>query len=137
MDGYSISEAAARTGFSRSALRYYERHGLIRPDRTPSGYRCYRDQHVEQLGFVARAKGYGLSLMEISELLELLDDDRCSPVQDRLRSLIDARIIEAEQRVAELIAFAADLRRVAATLDGPTPDGPCDDTCGCVSQRGS
>jgi DNA-binding transcriptional MerR regulator len=133
MDGYSISEVAERTGFTASALRFYEQHGLVRPDRTRSGYRSYDDRHVQLLGFISRAKGFGLSLEEITELLELLRQDRCSPVQDRLRGLIDAKIGEAEARVAELIAFTAELRRVASTLDGATPDGPCDDTCGCVT----
>lgn len=135
MDGYSISQVAARTGFSRSALRFYEQHGLVQPDRTPSGYRSYDDRHVEQLGFISRAKGFGLSLDEITDLLVLLDEDRCSPVQDRLRTLIDAKIDDAETRVTELAAFAAELRRFSATL-GTTPDGPCDDTCGCVTDAG-
>lgn len=33
MDGYSISQVAERTGFSPSALRFYEQHGLVRPER--------------------------------------------------------------------------------------------------------
>ena len=36
-------------------------------------------------------------------------------------------------RIAELQAFTAELQRVATTLDGPAPDGPCDDTCGCTT----
>jgi DNA-binding transcriptional MerR regulator len=135
MDGYSISQVAERTGFSRSALRFYEQHGLVQPDRTPSGFRSYDDLHVEQLGFIGRAKGFGLSPDEITDLLALLDEDRCSPVQDRLRTLIAAKIDDAECRVTELVAFAAELRRVASTL-GPAPAGPCDGTCGCVTDSG-
>jgi len=39
MDGFSISRAAERTGFTPSALRFYEREGLVRPGRTAAGYR--------------------------------------------------------------------------------------------------
>jgi DNA-binding transcriptional MerR regulator len=133
MDRYSISEVAERTGFPASTLRFYEQHGLVRPDRTPAGYRTYREHHVEQLEFIGRAKGFGLTLGEITELLGLLEEDRCAPVQDRLRTLVDDKIAEADTRVAELEAFTAELRRVSAALDTPAPEGPCDDTCGCTS----
>jgi hypothetical protein len=33
----------------------------------------------------------------------------------------------------ELTAFIDELRRVATGLGGPTPDGPCDDPCGCTT----
>jgi DNA-binding transcriptional MerR regulator len=133
MDGYSISQMAERTGFPASTLRFYEQHGLVRPDRTPGGYRTYDDGHVELLEFIARAKGFGLSLEEITDLLSLLDEDRCAPVQTRLRELVDAKIADARARIAELTSFTAELQRVASTLRGPTPDGPCDDTCGCTT----
>jgi DNA-binding transcriptional MerR regulator len=133
MDGYSISQVAERTGFPATTLRFYEQAGLVRPDRSPAGYRRYDDEQVELLSFIARAKRLGLSLEEISELLGLLGDDECAPVQGRLRQLVDCRLAEARAQVAELEAFTAELERVAVTLDTHTPDGPCDDTCGCTA----
>jgi DNA-binding transcriptional MerR regulator len=135
MDGFSISQVAERTGFPASTLRFYEQSGLVRPDRTRAGYRCYGERDVELLAFIGRAKGFGLSLEEITELLRLLDDDRCEPVQGRLRDLIDTKIAEAQQRIAELVAFTAELQRVASTLGDHTPEGPCDDACGCTTDR--
>jgi DNA-binding transcriptional MerR regulator len=82
MDGYSISQVAERTGFSASTLRFYEQSGLVTPNRTPSGYRTYDDHHLELLSFVGRAKGLGLSLDEIVEVLELRAQNRCAPVQE-------------------------------------------------------
>jgi DNA-binding transcriptional MerR regulator len=72
MDGYSISEAASTTGFTPSALRFYEKAGLVAPSRTGSGYRCYDDDHIDTLRFVARAKGFGLTLDEITGLVPLV-----------------------------------------------------------------
>jgi DNA-binding transcriptional MerR regulator len=135
MDGYSISEVAERTGFPATTLRYYEQTGLVRPDRTPAGYRSYDDDHVELLSFIGRAKGFGLSLDEIAELLALLDGDECAPVKGRLRDLVHAKIGDARAKIAELDAFADELQRVAVTLNGPTPDGPCDGVCGCTSDH--
>jgi DNA-binding transcriptional MerR regulator len=133
MDGYSISQVADRTGFPPTTLRFYEQSGLVRPARTPAGYRCYDDTHIELLSFIGRAKGFGLSLDEITELLDLLRDDDCAPVQGRLRDLVDAKIADAQAKVTELEAFTNELRRVAADLGTHTPAGPCDDSCGCTS----
>jgi len=134
MNGYSIAQAAGRTGFSASALRYYERSGLVHPARTAAGYRSYDDAQVERLSFIGRAKGLGLSLDEINDLVSLLDQDQCEPVQGRLRALVDAKVADAQARIAELVAFTGELQRVSATLDQHTPDGPCDDACGCTSE---
>jgi len=135
MDGFSISQVAQRTGFPASTLRFYEQSGLVHPERTPAGYRSYDERDVELLAFIGRAKGFGLSLEEITELLGLLDEDRCAPVQARLRDLIDTKIAEAQDRIAELVGFTGELQRVVAALDGHTPDGPCDDVCGCTTDH--
>lgn len=135
MDGYSISQVAERTGFAPSTLRFYEQSGLVRPARTPSGYRSYDDRHIELLAFIGRAKEFGLSLEEITELLALLDDDQCAPVQGRLRDLVDTKIAEARAKIVELSAFIEELQRVAVTLDHHTPDGPCDESCGCTTEQ--
>jgi DNA-binding transcriptional MerR regulator len=133
MAGYSISQTAARTGFTPSALRYYERVGLVTPTRTASGYRSYEDEQIDTLRFVGRAKTFGLSLDEISDVVRLLDGDRCAPVQIRMRELIATKINDSQTKLAELVAFTAELQRLAGRLDGHTPDGPCDESCGCTT----
>jgi DNA-binding transcriptional MerR regulator len=133
MEGLTISKVAEETGFSPSALRFYEGHGLITPARTPAGYRTYDHASVETLRFIARAKRLGLSLDEIGDLVALFDERRCGPVQDRLRALLTDKIAEAQDQVANLIAFTAQLQSAAARLGAHTPDGPCDDDCGCTT----
>ena len=134
MDGYTISQVAERTGFAPSALRYYEQAGLVRPTRTEGGYRTYDDHDLELIRFVGRAKGFGLSLDEIAELLGLLAEERCEPVQDRLKTLVEAKIADSQGRIAELLAFTTELQHVAASLSLHTPPGPCDDSCGCTTE---
>jgi len=134
MDGSTISEAAAQTGFTPSALRFYEGHGLVQPARSAAGYRLYGERDVERLRFIGRAKGFGLTLEEVTDVLQLLDDDVCGPVQDRLRSLVAAKIAGAQDHIAELVAFTAELQRAARTLDvAPAAAGPCSDACGCLT----
>ena len=128
---YTIAEAAARSGFTASALRFYEGAGLVAPARSEAGYRVFDDRAVARLRFVARAKQLGLSLEEITELVGLWDDDRCEPVAHRLRVLVGEKLAATRERIAELSAFAAELEHVAAGLTADPGDGPCTDGCPC------
>ena len=56
MKGYRIGEAARQVGVSPSALRQWERQGLIRPSRTPGRYRVYTDADLDQLRSVRRLR---------------------------------------------------------------------------------
>ncbi len=48
----TIGEVAERSGFSASALCYYEGIGLVAPStRTEAGYRLYDDRSLNQLTF--------------------------------------------------------------------------------------
>jgi DNA-binding transcriptional MerR regulator len=134
VSSYTIGEAARRSGFSASALRFYEDIGLVDPSgRTPSGYRLYDEAALARLAFVARAKQLGCSLEEITDLAEIWDGERCGPVQRRFHDLVTAKIGDAEVQVAELSAFAGQLRVAADQLSGEPIDGPCGPDCACLS----
>jgi DNA-binding transcriptional MerR regulator len=131
-----ISEVADLVGIRPSTVRYYERVGLVaEPDRHANGYRAYGPDDVERLRFITRAKGFGLTLDEIAELVPLLDEHACAPVQSRLRGLVDTKITQAHEQLVEQLAFIADLQRLAGALREHTPEGPCDETCGCTAER--
>jgi MerR family copper efflux transcriptional regulator len=49
MDGLTIQEAAATTGWSPRMLRYIEDIGLVAADRSGSGYRLYGPQQLQRL----------------------------------------------------------------------------------------
>lgn len=49
MQGLTISEAAAHSGWSARMLRYLESVGLVVPTRTGAGYRVYSDAELLQL----------------------------------------------------------------------------------------
>jgi len=131
---YTISEAAGRSGFSASALRYYEGIGLVVPaTRTGAGYRLYDDDTLARLAFISRAKQLGCTLEEITDLVGIWDGERCGPVQGRFHDLITDKLTAAEQQIAELIALTDQLRYAAALLAGPAVDGPCSAACVCAA----
>lgn len=134
MSTYTIGEVAERTGFTTSALRYYEGRGLVSPaTRTESGYRVYDDQIMARLAFIARAKQLGCSLEEIIDLTAIWDGEHCAPVQRRFHDLVTSKVDDAHTQIAELTAFAAQLQTAAGQLAGPPSDEPCSERCACVS----
>lgn len=72
-----ITEMAARTGLAPSALRFYERQGLIAPIGRTGGKRVYEDATVQQIALVDLLKISGFTLAEISSLVDR--DGRVSP----------------------------------------------------------
>jgi len=49
MDGLTINQAAATTGWSPRMLRYLESTGLVTPPRTASDYRIYGPGELQRL----------------------------------------------------------------------------------------
>ena len=128
-----ISELAARTGFTPSALRYYEQVGLIpATDRTPAGYRRYDERDVARLRLIERAKQLGLPLADIRELVSIWDDGLCTHVRGRLRGLVTRQSDDVRGRIAELAAVEGQLAAAYSALTEPGPGGPCAPGCGCA-----
>jgi DNA-binding transcriptional MerR regulator len=131
---YSIGEVAARSGFSASALRYYEGIGLVQPSaRTAAGYRMYDEHTLARLSFITRAKQLGCSLDEIADLVSVWDGERCGAVQRRFHALVTEKIGTVRHQLRELTAFAAQLEHAAEQLSAEPVDGPCDDGCACLA----
>lgn len=133
MGTFTIGQIADRTGFSASSLRYYEGIGLVAPTgRTEAGYRIYDESTVTRLSFVARAKQLGCTLEEITDLLAVWDESSCAPVQRRFHELVTAKIRATQRQLAELSAFADQLRTAAEHLSGDPVEGPCEAGCACL-----
>jgi len=61
----TVSEVSHRSGFAASALRYYEKEGLIQATRTGGGQRRYARNVLRRLAFIRAARNVGLTLDEV------------------------------------------------------------------------
>jgi MerR family redox-sensitive transcriptional activator SoxR len=99
----SIGEVADRAGIAPSALRYYEKEGLIHSDRSDGGQRRFHRDVLRLVAFIRAAQRVGLTLDEIRAALHTLPDKRTPTAADwaRLsrgwRPLLDRRIEEMER----------------------------------------
>ena len=72
----TIGDMAARSGVAQSALRFYEREGLIRATRTSGNQRRYERAELRRVAFIRIAQQVGVSLEEIREALRSLPENR-------------------------------------------------------------
>jgi MerR family redox-sensitive transcriptional activator SoxR len=72
----TVGAVSARSGFAPSALRYYERLGLIEAIRTTGGQRRYPRSVLRRLAFIRAARNVGLRLDEVSDALATLPGGR-------------------------------------------------------------
>ena len=101
MGNLTIGKLARQANVGVETLRYYERRGLIEPQRrTDSGYRLYDDDAGRRLQFIRRAQTLGFSLDEIAELLSL--SNRPSASAADVKQLARAKIDDIEARIRDL-----------------------------------
>ena len=66
MDGSTVGQAAAKTGWSPRMLRYLERAEIVVPSRTASGYRLYGAAELDQLRRLRELRQhFGVELTDI------------------------------------------------------------------------
>jgi len=69
----TIGDVAKRAGIRSSAVRYYEKRGIIpRAVRSENGYRTYSNKSVKLLIFAVHARSLGITLKEIKSIVDLL-----------------------------------------------------------------
>ena len=118
-----ISELALRTGVTPNALRHYERQGLIRPARRPSGYREYTEAAVRDVMFIVSGRRLGYPLKDLRDALPAYRAGRLTPEQG-IESLRE-RIAELDREIAARQALRAELLgHVKRLQQAPRKDHP-------------
>ena len=116
----TIGELSARSGVSSSALRFYERQGLIASHRTDGNQRRYDRATLRRLALVQAGKAAGVPLERIRAALELLPNRR-TPTKRDWERLSRSWARELDERIGTLEAIRGRL----TTCIG----------CGCLSLR--
>jgi DNA-binding transcriptional MerR regulator len=96
-----IQDVARKLGVTLRALRFYEKEGLIKPERVGTT-RVYTKREIGRMQLILRGKRLGFSIREIGEFLDLYDADPEHQEQmERLIEKVRERLAELrEQRVA-------------------------------------
>ena len=116
----TVGEVSRRSGFAPSALRYYERIGLVAAMRTSGAQRRYERSVLRRLAFIRAARNIGLTLDEVAAALDSLPQGRSPTRADWSRLSRGWR-----RRLDEQIAALQALRDGLDSCIG----------CGCLSLR--
>jgi MerR family transcriptional regulator, redox-sensitive transcriptional activator SoxR len=114
----TIGELSRRSGVSQSALRFYERQGLIAAERTDGNQRRYPSVTPRRVALVQAGKAAGIPLERIRQALETLPAGR-PPTKRDWQRLSASWGRELDERIATLEAIRTRL----TTCIG----------CGCLS----
>ena len=107
MDGFTVGEAAARTGWSPRMLRYLERAGLAVPKRSASGYRLYRLGDVNRLRALRALRArFGIQLSDLAFAARLRREPDLRAAVDGWFADDPAAWVEWEQRKHERLLAA-------------------------------
>ena len=124
---------------STDTLRHYERKGLLPlPPRTAGGYRRYPSDAVARVRLIQRALVIGFSLDELSRVLR----ERAAggaPCQ-KVRGIVQGRLADLNQQLADLKLLKRDLRAILAEWDsrlGRTAPGERAHLLDALAQRRS
>jgi DNA-binding transcriptional MerR regulator len=66
---FKRGELAQACGVNSETLRFYERAGLLNPDRAANGYRLYGIADAKRIRLAQRAIGVGFSLQDVKDWL--------------------------------------------------------------------
>jgi MerR family transcriptional regulator/heat shock protein HspR len=91
---YVISIAARMIGIEAHTLRYYERLGLVQPERSSGNIRLYSEKDIERLRYVkALMSDCGVNLAGVEVALRLMQ--RMKEMQQQLE--------EMEKRIEKVV----------------------------------
>ena len=129
----TIGQVAARAGVATSAVRYYERRGLLAADARQSGQRRYTPATLRRLVFIGMLQDAGLALDEIAGILDAptvadwkaIAARRLDLLDEEIRRLEEARTYLAGALLCRYDHPATDCQVMGAEIDRRLADcGP-------------
>ena len=120
-----VSELARPSGVTPHAVRYYSRIGLLRPNKDVwNKYRRFSRDDVRRLTFIKKAQRLGLTLDEITQLVDACE--RRAPTCPNVRAIVVRRIADTEAEIRSKSELLGRMRRAVEaweTLPNGVPDG--------------
>ena len=87
---YTSGQFANLMGVSLDTLRYYEKEGLIKPNRKENNHRIYTDNDINWMQFIKRLKDTGMPIKEIKKYSQLRSEGSAT-MSERMNMLISHR----------------------------------------------
>lgn len=118
MASLDIAEVAEQAGLAPSALRFYEKRGLIESNGRNGLRRTYHPDVLARLALVTCARAAGFTIAQIARFLTATPEDA------ELRTHLAARAEQLDEDIARLTRMRDGLRHTATCTHEPLVDCP-------------
>ncbi|MGQ9545605.1 MAG: MerR family transcriptional regulator [Dehalococcoidia bacterium] len=104
---YVISVAARMVGIEAHTLRYYEKLGLVKPERSSGNRRLYSEEDIERLRYIkALMSDCGLNLAGVEIALRLMHrvkemQQQIDEMQRRIQKITQAELQDVIENIIE------------------------------------
>jgi DNA-binding transcriptional MerR regulator len=105
-----IGELAERAGTSARTLRYYEEHGLVRPQRDANGYRQYDDAELRVVHEIRALIAVGFGLDDIKPFVA------CLRAGNESGHVCPDSVVVLRRKLAEVDGYLEQLTEVRGQL---------------------
>lgn len=114
---HRIGEVAKRVGIATSAIRYYEKEGLILKADRRGNARVYGEDIFDRLALIELAKRAGFTIAETRELVRGIS--RQTAPGPRLRAMAEKKLQQVEARIVEA-EHMRDVLKLMMNCECPT-----------------
>jgi MerR family transcriptional regulator, redox-sensitive transcriptional activator SoxR len=111
----TISQVASRSGLNASAIRFYEKEGLLSQAARAGGRRIYEASILERLAVLQRARDCGFTLAEIRQLFHGFREG--TPPSQRWQSLARRKLVELDVLTRQIAVMKKMLRKTCDCRD--------------------
>jgi MerR family redox-sensitive transcriptional activator SoxR len=110
MPQLTVSQVARQVGLRPSAIRYYERIGVLTPAQRVSGQRRYDVSALHRLAVIQRARQTGFTLPEIRELF--FGFREATPASRRWKKLSQRKLVELDSQLEHIRSMQRLIRKL-------------------------
>jgi DNA-binding transcriptional MerR regulator len=111
----TIGEVASRSGLAASAIRFYEKEGLLPRPARAGGQRRYEVSILERLAVLQRARDCGFTLTEIKHLFHGFREG--TPASQRWQALARKKLVELDVLARQIAVMKRMLRKTCECRD--------------------
>lgn len=113
-----VGEFSRKSGLSVDTVRYYEKLGLLKPDRSRSRVKNYSEADLEQVKTIIALKKFNLSLQDIQKMFELDSryDDKSITEAEKLDVITELKCI-LDKAYAEVLTTEKQIKITKAKLE--------------------
>ncbi len=114
-----IGELAEKAGVTPRTIRYYENLGLISPsEREGKGFRYYTEAELARLRKIDALQALGLTLEEISSILDLFfEEPTMLQGKRKLLEILQDHLKETDTKIEALTQFRSELQANIARIE--------------------